>query len=130
MRPRAEGSAHRPAQSGKNYRWANLSRLVDNQLPDLLADASIVVVPMLRPKARRSRRSTTAHTSSLRTAESELLHRLGDVDAMVVTVLAAGGLTPATAAAGGHDDSWNVEHLAALDIPILQGLCLASPRNE
>ena len=46
---------------------------------------------------------------------------------MVVTVLAAGGAVPATATAGG-DDSWNVAHLAALDIPILQGLCLTSSR--
>ena len=32
--------------------------------------------------------------------------------------------------AGGNDDSWNVAHLAALDIPILQGLCLTSPRSQ
>ena len=70
------------------------------------------------------------YCASLRTAEPELLQRLGDADAMVVTVLAAGGLKPATASAGGDDDSWNVEHLAALDIPILQGLCLTSPRSQ
>ena len=52
---------------------------------------------------------------------------LGAADAMVVTVLAAGGAKPADGIAGGDDDSWNVEHLAALDIPILQGLCLTSP---
>ena len=51
-------------------------------------------------------------------------------DAMVTTVLAAGGATPATATAGGNDDSWNVAHLAALDIPILQGLCLTSSRAQ
>ena len=33
-----------------------------------------------------------------------------------------------TASAGGSDDTWNVAHLAALDIPILQGLCLTSSR--
>ncbi|WP_044506371.1 cobaltochelatase subunit CobN, partial [Mycobacterium simiae] len=53
------------------------------------------------------------YCASLRTAEPELLQRLGAADAMVVTVLAAGGLKPATASAGGDDDSWNVEHLAA-----------------
>ncbi|KLO26681.1 cobaltochelatase subunit CobN [Mycobacterium haemophilum] len=239
--------------SGKNYRWANPSRLFENELPDLLADASIAVVRILggyrawqsgidtviasgiptvlvsgeqatdaeltdlctvsagiavqahiylahggtdnlrelhaflsdtvlmtgfgftppvvtptwgalaRPKLRSTEGPTIAvlyyraqhlagntayvealcraiedaggqplpvYCASLRTAEPELLGRLGDVDAMVVTVLAAGGLTPATAAAGGHDDSWNVEHLAALDIPILQGLCLTSPRDQ
>ncbi|WP_193321727.1 cobaltochelatase subunit CobN, partial [Mycobacterium tuberculosis] len=63
-------------------------------------------------------------------AEPRLLERLGGADAMVVTVLAAGGVKPAAASAGGDDDSWNVEHLAALDIPILQGLCLTSPRDQ
>src|SRR5258708_8688271 len=33
--------------SGKNYRWANPARLSDTELPDLLADASIVVVRIL-----------------------------------------------------------------------------------
>ena len=28
------------------------------------------------------------------------------------------------------DDTWNVAHLAALDIPILQGLCLTSSRSQ
>ncbi|HEX5143636.1 MAG TPA: cobaltochelatase subunit CobN [Mycobacterium sp.] len=70
------------------------------------------------------------YCASLRTAEPELLARLGQADAMVVTVLAAGGARPATASAGGDDDSWNVEHLAALDIPILQGLCLTSSRAQ
>jgi cobaltochelatase CobN len=75
-------------------------------------------------------RALPVYCASLRTAEPELLQRLGDADAMVVTVLAAGGLKPATASAGGDDDSWNVEHLAALDIPILQGLCLTSSRDQ
>jgi cobaltochelatase CobN len=239
--------------SGKNYRWANPSRLSETELPDLLLDASIVVVRILggyrawqsgidtviasgiptalvsgeqaadaeltglsnvaagiavqthiylahggvdnlrqlhaflsdtvlmtgfgftppvvtptwgvleRPDARNTEGLTIAvlyyraqhlagntayieslcraiedaggrplpvYCASLRTAEPELLQQLGDADAMVVTVLAAGGLKPATVTAGGDDDSWNVEHLAALDIPILQGLCLTSPRSQ
>ncbi|MDT5174623.1 MAG: cobaltochelatase CobN [Mycobacterium sp.] len=75
-------------------------------------------------------RALPVYCASLRTAEPELLDALGAADAMVVTVLAAGGVKPATASAGGDDDSWNVEHLAALDIPILQGLCLTSPREQ
>src|SRR5207302_2724817 len=47
------------------------------------------------------------YCASLRTAEPELLQRLKEADAMVVTVLAAGGLRPATVSAGGDDDSWN-----------------------
>ena len=68
--------------------------------------------------------------ASLRTADSGLLDLLATADAMVTTVLAAGGATPATVTAGGTDDSWNVAHLAALDIPILQGLCLTSSRTQ
>ncbi len=68
--------------------------------------------------------------ASLRTADAGLLDLLGTADAMVTTVLAAGGATPATVTAGGNDDSWNVAHLAALDVPILQGLCLTSSRAQ
>jgi cobaltochelatase CobN len=49
---------------------------------------------------------------------------------MVVTVLAAGGTKPATASAGGDDEAWNVAELAALDVPILQGLCLTTSRAD
>ncbi len=74
-------------------------------------------------------RPLPVYCASLRTAEPDMLETLAQADAMVVTVLAAGGVTPAKSAAGG-DDSWNVEHLAALDIPILQGLCLTSSRKQ
>ncbi|WP_027501359.1 cobaltochelatase subunit CobN [Rhodococcus sp. UNC363MFTsu5.1] len=67
--------------------------------------------------------------ASLRTAEPELLATLGTVDAMVVTVLAAGGTKPAGASAGEDDEAWDVTELAALDVPILQGLCLTSSRE-
>ena len=73
-------------------------------------------------------RALPVYCTSLRTPEPELLELLGTADAMVVTVLAAGGARPATAGAGHDDDNWNVKHLAALDVPILQGLCLTSSR--
>ncbi|HEY9311174.1 cobaltochelatase subunit CobN [Williamsia sp.] len=66
--------------------------------------------------------------ASLRTAPDDLLEQLAVADALVVTVLAAGGTTPATASAGGDDENWNIEQLARLDVPILQGLCLTSSR--
>ncbi|MGA5540004.1 cobaltochelatase subunit CobN [Mycolicibacterium nivoides] len=75
-------------------------------------------------------RALPVFCASLRTAEPELLELLGTADALVTTVLAAGGATPAAVGAGGNDDSWNVAHLAALDIPILQGLCLTSSRSD
>jgi cobaltochelatase CobN len=67
-------------------------------------------------------------TASLRTIDPGLLETLRTADAMVVTVLAAGGSRPATASAGGDDGAWDVGELAALDIPVIQGLCLTSSR--
>jgi len=68
--------------------------------------------------------------ASLRSTEPELLATLAQADALVVTVLAAGGTKPATASAGGDDEAWDVGALAALDVPILQGLCLTSSRES
>jgi cobaltochelatase CobN len=61
---------------------------------------------------------------SLREVSGELTAILGRCDALVVTVLAAGGTRPADAGAGGDVDAWSVDALAALDIPVIQGLCL------
>jgi len=67
---------------------------------------------------------------SLRSAPDDLYEALGTLDALVVTVLAAGGSVPATASAGGNDEAWDVERMRALDIPVLQGLCLTSSRAD
>jgi cobaltochelatase CobN len=67
-------------------------------------------------------------TATLRTASPELLAELRKADALVVTVLAAGGTKPAAVSAGGDDEAWEVGVLADLDVPILQGLCLTSGR--
>jgi cobaltochelatase CobN len=74
-------------------------------------------------------RPLPVYCASLRTAQPEMLELLGQVDALVVTVLAAGGSTPATASAGGDDEAWDVGAMAGLDVPILQGLCLTSSRS-
>ncbi|WP_214405048.1 cobaltochelatase subunit CobN [Pseudonocardia lacus] len=73
-------------------------------------------------------RPLPVYCASLRQAEPALLRTLAGADAMVVTVLAAGGTKPAGASAGGEDEAWDVAELAALDVPILQGLCLTSSR--
>ncbi|NUS94613.1 MAG: cobaltochelatase subunit CobN, partial [Nocardia sp.] len=70
------------------------------------------------------------YCASLRTAEPELLATLRQADALVVTVLAAGGSKPALASAGGDDEAWDIGALAELDVPILQGLCLTSGRAQ
>ncbi|MFJ9557278.1 cobaltochelatase subunit CobN [Nocardiopsis sp. NPDC101807] len=67
---------------------------------------------------------------SLRSAPDDLYEALGGFDALVVTVLAAGGTVPASAGAGGDDEAWDVERMAALDVPVLQGLCLTSSRED
>jgi len=69
-------------------------------------------------------------SSSLRAAPDSLFEALASLDALVVTVLAAGGTKPGTASAGGDDEAWDVERMKALDIPILQGLCLTSSRDD
>ncbi len=68
------------------------------------------------------------YTASLRSVAPEMLDVLRTMDALVVTVLAAGGSRPATAQAGGDDGAWDVGELARLDLPVLQGLVLGTPR--
>ncbi|HLZ38880.1 MAG TPA: cobaltochelatase subunit CobN, partial [Mycobacteriales bacterium] len=59
--------------------------------------------------------------ASLRGADPRLRELLGDVDALLVTVLAAGAATA---------ESWDPGQLAALDVPVVQALCLTSTRAE
>ncbi|MEU8889988.1 cobaltochelatase subunit CobN [Streptomyces sp. NPDC048442] len=70
------------------------------------------------------------YVASLRTPEPELIDALRAADAIVTTVLAAGGTRPAEASAGGDDESWDAGALTGLDIPILQALCLTSSRSD
>ncbi len=75
-------------------------------------------------------RALPVFCSSLRTAEPALIEVLRAADAIVVTVLAAGGMVPAGAGAGGADEQWDIGALASLDVPVLQGLCLTSSRAQ
>ena len=68
--------------------------------------------------------------ASLRSANPGLLDVLRTADAMIVTVLAAGGSAAALAQAGGDEEAWDAGAVAALDIPVLQGLCLTGPRDR
>ncbi|GAA4787748.1 cobaltochelatase subunit CobN [Actinomycetospora chlora] len=68
--------------------------------------------------------------SSLRSPDDELVAVLRNADVLVTTVLAAGGSRPAAASAGEDDESWDTGALAALDVPILQALCLTRTRDE
>ncbi|MDX3190041.1 cobaltochelatase subunit CobN [Streptomyces sp. MN03-5084-2B] len=74
-------------------------------------------------------RALPIYCASLRTREPEMMAELASVDALLVTVLAAGGTRPSEAGAGGDDEAWDVAEMAALDVPILQALCLTSDRE-
>ena len=68
------------------------------------------------------------YCGSLRGADAAVYDLLAGVDALIVTVLAAGGVNATDASAGGDDDAWNVAALTALDVAVVQGLCLSSSR--
>ncbi|MFI1864274.1 cobaltochelatase subunit CobN [Streptomyces jumonjinensis] len=74
-------------------------------------------------------RAMPLYVASLRAPEPELIETLRAADAIVTTVLAAGGTRPAEASAGGDDESWDAGALTGLDIPILQALCLTGSRS-
>ena len=63
---------------------------------------------------------------SLRSPEPGLIELLGRADAVITTVLAAGGAN----AAGAQDGDWDAGGLATLDVPLIQGLCLTSSRSQ
>jgi cobaltochelatase CobN len=67
---------------------------------------------------------------SLRSAEPDVLDQLATADVLIVTVLAAGGSAAALAQAGGDDEAWDAGAIAALDVPVLQALCLTTPRAD
>ncbi|WNI14972.1 cobaltochelatase subunit CobN [Actinacidiphila sp. ITFR-21] len=68
------------------------------------------------------------YCGSLRGADAGLYELLGRADAIVTTVLAAGGTVASRASAGGDDEAWDIGALADLDVPVVQGLCLTSSR--
>ncbi|MFI7608146.1 cobaltochelatase subunit CobN [Micromonospora sp. NPDC049366] len=72
------------------------------------------------------------HCGSLRglTAGDGPYDLLARCDALLVTVLAAGGTVAADASGGGDEDAWDVGALAALDVPVIQALCLTSTREQ
>ncbi len=88
------------------------------------------VVDLCRAVVARGGVPMPIFVSSLRGPDQSLLAELAPADALVVTVLAAGGTRPAGVGAGEDDGAWDVAALAALDMPILQGLCLTSGRDR
>ncbi|MDO5498790.1 MAG: cobaltochelatase subunit CobN [Propionibacteriaceae bacterium] len=123
-RPEQSGPQHEPevaSQPRVGILFYRAQQAVDNTayvtaLADAIDEAGGVGVPVF--------------ATSLRDAPGDLLEHLAGYDALVTTVLAAGGTRPATAQAGGDDEGWDVRALAALDVPILQALCLTWSRAD
>ncbi|MFD8267563.1 cobaltochelatase subunit CobN [Streptomyces althioticus] len=76
----------------------------------------------------RGANALPVYCGSLRGADPALYELLGRADALVATVLAAGGTHASQASAGGEEEAWDVGALAELDVPVLQGLCLTTSR--
>ncbi|GAB3888311.1 cobaltochelatase subunit CobN [Terrabacter terrigena] len=116
--PDAAGAAPRPRVGILFYRaqYAAENTAYVHALADAVDAAGGIGVPV--------------HVSSLRDAPADLLEHLTAYDVLVTTVLAAGGTKPGTASAGEDDEAWDVQALAALDVPIIQGLCLTWSREQ
>ena len=116
LRPRPHDPA-RPTVGVVYYRAHELSgntRFIDVLCEALEAaggNARPVYVPSLR-----------ADADGRVAAVEELL--AGQVDALVVTVLAGGGSNAA------DSEAWDARALTALDVPVLQGLCVTSSRAD
>ena len=77
--------------------------------------------------AQRGATPLPVFCASLRSADAQLAGLLDPADAVITTVLAAGGSVAADAT--GESD-WDGGLLAGLDVPVLQGLCLTSSRAQ
>ena len=77
--------------------------------------------------AQRGATPLPVFCASLRSADAQLAELLSPADAVITTVLAAGG--SAAADTTGESD-WDAGLLAGLDVPVLQGLCLTSSRAQ
>jgi cobaltochelatase CobN len=68
---------------------------------------------------------------SLRSADAGLAELLAPAQAVITTVLAAGGAAPGNAIGdAASEGDWDAGVLAGLDVPVLQGLCLTSSRAQ
>ena len=119
----AWGVHERPATSGPTV------AVLYYRAHELAGNTEFVDVLCAAVEARGAR-ALPVWCASLRAADPGLLEQLRRADALVVTVLAAGGTTPALSQAGGDDEAWDAGAVAALDVPVVQALCLTSPRAQ
>jgi cobaltochelatase CobN len=119
----AWGVRERPATSGPTV------AVLYYRAHELAGNTEFVDVLCAAVEARGAR-ALPVWCASLRAADPGLLEQLRRADALVVTVLAAGGTAPALSQAGGDDEAWDAGAVAALDVPVVQALCLTSPRAQ
>ncbi|HYJ71478.1 MAG TPA: cobaltochelatase subunit CobN [Actinomycetota bacterium] len=119
----AWGVRERPATSGPTV------AVLYYRAHELAGNTEFVDVLCAAIEARGAR-ALPVWCASLRAADPGLLEQLRRADALVVTVLAAGGTAPALSQAGGDDEAWDAGAVAALDVPVVQALCLTSPRAQ
>ena len=117
------GVRERPATSGPTV------AVLYYRAHELAGNTEFVDVLCAAVEARGAR-ALPVWCASLRAADPGLLEQLRRADALVVTVLAAGGTAPALSQAGGDDEAWDAGAVAALDVPVVQALCLTSPRAQ
>ncbi|KIH96924.1 cobalamin biosynthesis protein CobN [Streptomonospora alba] len=115
-------SAEAPTVAVVFYRAHELSGNTDfvDTLCHAIADAGGAPLPVFSGSLRGLSRDS----------HPGLFEILDRADAVITTVLAAGGAVAADASGGGDEDAWDAGALAALDVPILQGLVLTSTRER
>jgi cobaltochelatase CobN len=111
--PAADG---RPVVAVVYYRAHELSG--NTGFVDVLCDAIDAAGGSARP----------VYCASLRDPSAELAQLLDGADAVVATVLAAGGTVAADASAGGDEGAWDAGLLASLDVPVVQAICATTTR--
>ncbi|MFC4561307.1 cobaltochelatase subunit CobN [Nocardiopsis mangrovi] len=116
------GPGGRPTVAVVFYRAHELSG--NTAFIDVLCDAIEAAGGLPLPVFSGSLRGLSPETAP------ELFALLGRADAIVTTVLAAGGSVAADASGGGDEDAWDAGALARLDVPIIQGLVLTSGREQ
>jgi cobaltochelatase CobN len=92
-----------------------------------LAGNTAFVDTLCAALARHGATPLPVFCGSLRSADAGLAALLEPADAVITTVLAAGGSAAANATTEGD---WDAGVLAGLDVPVLQGLCLTSSRAQ
>jgi cobaltochelatase CobN len=113
-------------RSGHDHESAPVVAVVFYRAHELSGNTAFVDT-LCEALAQRGATPRPVFCASLRSADAQLAELLSPADAVITTVLAAGG--SAAADATGESD-WDAGLLATLDVPVLQGLCLTSSRAQ